>query len=112
LPATEGFPESYADFLRPFTIHRSFLKDKEIGNQLAVRLSAAGTSELQRMLSDHFGTKFGFDHEDTCPQTASYSCSNCFHSGKPVTITTFKEQEIFGPCGQCEADAMWVKVGT
>lgn len=111
LPANDGLPESYAEFLRPVTIHRSFLDESSMSKQLVARLSSAGTALLQAMLSDHFGTKFGFDHEDICPQDANYSCSNCFHSGIEVRIRTFVAEKPFGHCDRCGEDAMWVKIG-
>jgi hypothetical protein len=110
LPEKEGLAESYADFLRPVTIHRSFLDESGISKQLVARLSSVGTALLQSMLSAHFGTKFGFDHEDMCPQDGNYSCSNCFHSGIQVKIKLFVVDKPFGHCEKCGEDAMWIKL--
>jgi hypothetical protein len=110
LPAKGELEESFADFTKIVPIHRSFLDDKTIPGQLVVRLSSIGTIALQRMLSNHFGTKFGFDHKDECPQTGTYSCSSCFHLGMHVFIKKFDAGLPFGSCDQCGELAMWVKI--
>jgi hypothetical protein len=111
LPATQGgLTASFADFTKLVPVHRSFFDEKKIASQLLVPLSSMGTAALQQMLSNHFGTRFGFDHEDICPQTGTYSCSNCAHSGMQVSIRTFADGKSFGPCEQCGEDAMWIKI--
>ena len=110
LPAKDGLRESYADLLRLVPIHRTFFPAENLGGLLLARLSSAGMAALQHTLSDHFGTKFGFDHEDDCPQTGQYSCSNCFHSGMKTQTKRFEAGKPFGPCPGCEDDAAWVKL--
>ena len=110
LPAGKDFKESFADFTKIVAIHRSFFDDSKIASVLLARLSSVGTASLQKMLSNHFGTRFGFDHKDECPQTGTYSCSTCFHAGMHVLIKKFTGGVSFGPCSQCGEDAMWVKI--
>ncbi len=111
LPAKKDLAESYADLLRIEPVHRSFFVAAILQTNLAARLSAVGTGALLMALSDHFGQRFGFDHEDTCPQAGDYSCSNCFYAGLPVEKKTFPAAQAFGPCEKCGENAAWVKTG-
>jgi hypothetical protein len=110
LPAKDGLAESYADLLLLTPVHRSFFPTEAIGQVLVARLSSAGMMALQHTMSAHFGTKFGFDHEDVCTQTGRYSCSNCFHSGMATQTRTVQAQQPFSLCPACAEDAMWVKL--
>jgi hypothetical protein len=110
LPETSGFPESYADLLVLTPIHRTFFADELIASQLVVRLSEVGQMALQHAMSDHFGTKFGFDQHDMCTQGGRYSCSNCFHSGNEVKVRTMAENRPFGTCEGCGEEAAWIKL--
>ena len=110
LPAKDGFRESYADLLHVTPIHRTFFPENSIGGVLLVRLSSAGMNALQQTISVHFGIKFGFDHEDECPQSGYYSCSNCFHSGMQQQKKNFEAKKPFGPCAVCGENASWVKM--
>jgi hypothetical protein len=65
---------------------------------------------LQQALSLHFGTQFGFDHEDECPQTGQYSCSNCFHSAMKLQTKRLEAGKPFGVCAGCDEDAAWIKL--
>lgn len=109
LPAKNGLRESYADLLKLVPIHRTFFPSENIGVLLA-RLSSVGMDALQQALSAHFGTKFGFDHEDVCPQRGQYSCSNCFHSGMKLQTKIVEAGRPFGVCPACDDDAAWVKL--
>lgn len=110
LPPQTGLAESYADLLRLEPIHRSFFEIQDMQVQLVARLSSTASDTLQMALSQHFGTQFGFDCNDTCPQTGEYSCSNCFHEGLKVEKITFYAQKSFGPCKLCNEAAAWVKM--
>jgi hypothetical protein len=112
LPAFGSMKESYADFLMLAPIHRSFFDPATVAEQVVARLSPSGAASLQRMLSDHFGTRYGFDHEDECAQDGLYSCSNCFHSGMTVKMRKVTAGNVFGQCEQCSEDAMWVRVSS
>jgi hypothetical protein len=112
LPGKGSLSESFADLSQMLPLHRSFFDDDTLKTSLVVRLSAAGTAALQSTLSDFYGTKFGFAPEDRCPQTARYACSTCFHSGQPTPLAlNVQEGNLFGDCGLCGPQALWVKVG-
>jgi hypothetical protein len=110
LPGFAGLRESYANFMLITYLHRSFLDDGEISEKLLTRLSSPAASGLQMKLAEHFGMKFGFDHEDLCPQDGLYSCSNCFHSGNPTNHVTFRAGSAFGACPRCGENAAFVKM--
>jgi hypothetical protein len=112
LPKHESnLPESFADLTQMLPLHQSFFDKETIENRLAARLSAVATSALQFALSDFYGTKFGFSHKDTCPQTGPYSCSNCFYSGQPRPLSrNVATGDRFGNCDQCGEQAIWVKI--
>jgi hypothetical protein len=110
LPAKDGLRESYADLLRLVPIHRTFFPAENIGGVLLARLSSVGTDSLQQALSAHFGTKFGFDHQNIVPQKGQYSCSNCFYSGMKLQTKMFEAGRPFGVCPACDEDATWVKL--
>jgi len=110
LPMKDGLRESYADLFRLVPIHRTFFPAESIQGVLLARLSSVGMNALQQTLSTHFGTKFGFDHQDECPQAGYYSCSNCFHSGMKVQTKNFGASKPFGPCPGCDEHAAWVKM--
>jgi hypothetical protein len=69
LPPVSAMEESFADFLKMTSIHRSFLT--KVSEQLVARLSSVGTMALQHQISNHFGTQFGYDQADKCPQKGS-----------------------------------------
>ena len=107
----EKLPESIADLSQITHLHRSFFDDETLRSNLAVRLSARGTIEFQKCLSDFYGTKFGFAPADRCPQTARYACSSCFHSGSPTfQPRNITEGELFGTCAVCGDHALWIKL--
>jgi hypothetical protein len=112
LPAKDPqLPESIADLSQMMTLHRSFFDDETLCTNLVARLSSAGTAALQSVLSDFYGTKFGFAPEDRCPQTAHYACSACFHAGQPTPRSRdVNEGEQFGGCGLCGENTLWVKL--
>jgi hypothetical protein len=112
LPAKDGLAESYADLLMLTPIHRSFFPDDKIEGNLVARLSESAMAMLQHCMSNHFGTQFGFDHEDVCPEGKGgrYSCSNCFHAGRNVQAKDCPAQQPFGHCPGCGEDAAWIKV--
>jgi hypothetical protein len=110
LPPTSHMGESIVDLLMMTYMHRSFLADNDVRNQLIARLSPYGTMRLQMQLTEHFGTKFGYDHEDSCPSTGLYSCSACFHAGREISKIEFTKGEVFGHCSVCGDDAKFVKV--
>lgn len=111
LPPRDGLAESFADLSQMLPVHWSFFGDKPSANDFIARLSSFGTAELQNLLSDFYGTIFGFSHEDKCPQTATYACSKCFHSGQTeIARKAFVAGEIFGVCPNCASDATWVKI--
>lgn len=110
LPAKDGMRESYSDLLRLVPIHRTFFPVASIAGILLARLSSSATAALQHALSLHFGKQFGFDHEDICPQTGQYSCSNCFHSGMKLQTKMSEAGRPFGVCQGCDEDAAWVKM--
>lgn len=111
LPATNSMPEGLADLLKMTSIHRSFLSDDRVGEQLIARLSALGTMRLQQKLAHHFGTQFGYDHEDICPKDGVYSCSACFHSGREISRVKYASGTVFGKCKVCGELAAFVHVG-
>jgi hypothetical protein len=110
LPVKGGLRESYADLFRLVPIHRTFFPAESIQGVLLTRLSSVGMDALQQTLSTHFGAKFGFDHEDSCPQAGTYSCSNCFHSGMKLQTNRFDANIPFGFCPGCDDHASWVKM--
>jgi hypothetical protein len=111
LPATNGMSESFADILMATSIHRSFLNDNSVRDQLVARLSPLGTMQLQMQLAEHFGTQFGYDFEDHCPKDGWYSCSACFHAGRNTNKRRFTVGQPFGDCSICGDEAKFVKVG-
>jgi hypothetical protein len=111
LPPTNGMTESFADFLLATSIHRSFLDENSVKDQLVARLSSLGTMRLQMKLSGHFGTQFGYDFEDICPKDGWYSCSACFHAGQKTEKLHFGAGEPFGKCSICGEQAAFVRVG-
>jgi hypothetical protein len=110
LPAARGLAESYADLLLLTPIHRSFFPIDNMETRVAVRLSSRGIAAVQHAMSKHFGTQFGFDFEDICPQEGPYACSNCFHKGTPTQPRNFAADRAFGVCERCGEDAAWVKL--
>ena|ERR1700733_14565204 len=110
LPATSGMGESFADFQMATYLHRSFLDDDSVKNQLMARLSPSGTMRLQMKLSEHFGMQFGYDYEDTCPKDGWYSCSACFHGGRSTEKRQFYAGRAFGLCSICGEEAAFVHV--
>ena len=111
LPATKDMKEAVADLLMITYLHRKFLNDDNVKSQLVARLSSYGNMRLQQQLATHFGTKFGYDYEDLCPATGTYSCSACFHAGRNVSRINRVEGNPFGPCGVCGEHAAFIKVG-
>lgn len=104
-------PESFADLSQMIPIHRTFFEKDSLQGHLAARLSGEGTHGLQAALSNFYGTQFGFAPPDTCPQTARYACSACFHSGKAEPYSReVRKGETFGDCGMCRGQALWVKM--
>jgi hypothetical protein len=103
--------ESFADFLLSTYIHRSFLEDDKVKEQLVARLSPLATMRLQMKLSAHYGSQFGYDFEDSCPKSGWYSCSACFHSGRTVEKRQFNAGQAFGQCLLCGDQAKFVQVG-
>jgi len=112
LPAKNPkLPESFADLTQIASLHRSFFDAVSLGKNLAARLSSLGTASLQKLLSDFYGTKFGFVTTDTCPQTARYSCSSCFYAGQRIAAPrNIVEGTAFGDCDKCGGNALWVKM--
>ncbi|HTR47425.1 MAG TPA: hypothetical protein VMM16_08585 [Verrucomicrobiae bacterium] len=110
-PKVPALPESYSDLSQMLPLHRSFFDDATLRERLIARLSGAGTIAFQRSLSEFYGTKFGFAPEDTCPQSGRYACSACFHSGQPKPYSRLVDQgKVFGDCGMCRENALWVRV--
>ena len=93
-------------------LHRSFFDEETLRASLLARLSSLGTVALQKLISDFYGTKFGFVATDNCPQTARYACASCFFSGRQECQSrTVTELEVFGECPLCgEGAVLWVKV--
>jgi hypothetical protein len=110
LPEKESLPESYADLLVLTPVHRTFFPTERIPTHRVAKLSNVGTMALQHDMSEHFGTQFGFDHEDECTQAGRYACSNCFHSGMGANAKNMAANQPFGPCDRCGEDAAWVKL--
>lgn len=111
LPSWKGLPESFADLSQMLPVHWSFFGDKPSADELIARLSSYGTSGLQNLLSDFYGTVFGFVYEDECPQTATYACSTCLYSGQmTITRRTIIASQKFGECQNCGTRAVWVKI--
>jgi hypothetical protein len=111
LPPRDGFAESFADLGQMLPVHWSFLGEKPTPAGLIARLSSQGTACLQALLSDFYGTIFGFSHEDKCPQTATYVCSKCFYTGQTeITRKIIIASEIFGECPKCGKAVTWVKI--
>lgn len=112
LPAKNpNMPESFADLTQIASLHRSFFDAETLEKRLIARLSSLGTASLQKLLSDFYGTKFGFVATDVCPQTARYSCSSCFYAGQPtIPPRDVAEGAAFGDCDLCGANALWVKI--
>ena len=87
LPANvPKLPESFADLTQMLPLHQSFFDEETLSTKLDARLSATGTSALQAALSNFYGTKFGFNEADICPQKGRYACSTCFYSGQPTHL--------------------------
>ena len=97
LPEGKRIQESLVDLLMMTYIHRNFLQDGNVRDQLVARLSPFGTMRLQMQLAEHFGTKFGYDHEDACPSSGNYSCSACFHAGRATSKREFVVGYPFWP---------------
>lgn len=111
LPEAPRLPESFADLSQIIPIHRTFFDEASRRQHLAARLSSEGTHAFQSALSNFYGTQFGFVPPDTCPQTARYACSACFHSGRTEPFSReVRQGEIFGDCGMCREHALWVKM--
>ena len=109
-PEADALPECFADFQKITAIHRSFFPSASLAGKLRVRLTSRAMKELQFGLAGHFGTRFGFDHEDLCPQDGVYRCSTCFHSGKVVMDVRVRAGVPFGACVHCGEDAAFVKI--
>lgn len=130
LAAQEPIAEGFADLTHLMPVHWSFFGDQPSTNlkepraedpakrksRFAKRLSELSKSKLQEVLSDSYGTIFGFDHEDVCPQAGDYACSRCFYTGShEITRKTFTEQDVdartpFGRCERCGDITTWVKM--
>jgi hypothetical protein len=103
--------ESFADLSQMVPLHRTFFDKETLRTNLVARLSAEGTTAFQVSLSNFYGVKFGFSPEDKCPQSARYACSACFHSGRKEPYSReFREGDLFGDCGHCREDAIWVRM--
>jgi len=110
-PVIGSFPESFADLTQMVPLHRSFFNEEVLQKTLCVRLSSQGTFAFQKSLSDYYGMAFGFAAADQCPQTARYSCSSCFSSGKAtITSRVVDEGRNFGTCDACGDRTLWLKV--
>lgn len=110
LPEKDDFPESFADLSHMLPVHWTFFGEPSMTN-LVARLSSYGTSCLQNLLSDFYGTVFGFSYQDQCPQTGVYSCSKCFYMNKAtITRKTVTASETFGECTNCGTGVTWVKM--
>lgn len=106
-----GLPESFADMSQMVPVHRSFFDNDTLRRGLVARLSSLGTLALQKSLSNFYGVKFGFSHEDKCPQTGRYACASCFHAGQSTPYSReFDAGNLFGYCGSCREEALWVKL--
>ncbi|HEY1649440.1 MAG TPA: hypothetical protein VGF96_15770 [Terracidiphilus sp.] len=111
LPERGELRESFADFFRMTTIHRSLFPGREeIAKSLVSRLSSVGQSTLQLSLAHHFGQGFGFDHQNVVPQDGWYNCSNCFYQGMDTVRRRYLKGQTFGLCSKCGEDAQYVKV--
>ncbi len=112
LPALEpGLPEAFADMTMLVPLHRSFFDEEVLRTKLVARLSSEGSAALQKSLSEYYGARFGFAWKDTCPQTATYACAACFHSGiETPQRKGMVEKTVFGPCERCGEAALWVKL--
>ena len=110
LPETKGMRESFAELLMMTYMHRKFLDDDNVRELLIARLSSFGTMRLQMQLAEHFGTKFGYDFQDTSPAAGLYSCSACFHAGREISKREFVKGVVFGLCPVCGEGAKFVKV--
>ena len=110
LPETNNLQESYADLLALTPIHRTFFPTDKIATHRVAKLSSEGTMALQQTMSEHFGTQFGFDHEDKCTQAGRYRCSTCFHVGNSVSLKNMLANRPFGTCEGCGEEAAWVKM--
>ena len=112
LPAKDPvLSESYADLSQMLPLHSTFFDEATLREKLIARLSGVGTISFQRLLSEFFGTRFGFAPEDTCPQSGRYACSACFHSGQPEPYSRLVDEgNRFGDCGMCRENALWVRV--
>jgi hypothetical protein len=111
LPEKDGLPESFADLSQMLPVHWTFFGEKPASSELVARLSSYGSSSLQELLSDFYGTVFGFSHGDECPQTATYACSKCFYTGRStVTQKKVNVLEFFGQCQNCGVSVTWVKM--
>lgn len=111
LPEKDGLPESFADLSQMLPVHWTFFGEKPSSSELVARLSSYGTSCLQELLSDFYGTVFGFSHQDECPQTANYACSKCFYLGhSAIARKKVNVNEFFGECPNCGVSATWIKM--
>jgi hypothetical protein len=109
-PETALLPECFADLHKITAVHRSFFPSANLDGKLRARLTSRAMKELQFALADHFGTRFGFDHEDICPQDGVYRCSTCFHSGRMVVDVRVTAGVPFGACVYCGDNAAFVKI--
>ena len=106
-----NLPESYVDLSHMLSLHRTFFDEETLRANFVARLSSEGTIAFQGTLSNFYGTRFGFASKDTCPQTGRYACSACFHAGREEPYSReFKEGNVFGDCGNCREEALWVKM--
>lgn len=104
-------PESFADLSQVVPLHRSFFELENLGVGLVARLSPGANIVLQSSLSNFYGIKFGFTRQDSCPQKGRYACSACFHAGKSAPYSReFEAGMLFGECGFCREQALWVKM--
>jgi hypothetical protein len=106
-----NLPESFADLSQMASLHRTFFDEEILRDNFVARLSGEGTAAFQGSLSSFYGVSFGFASHDTCPQNGRYACSSCFHAGKNEPYSReVSAGNIFGDCGFCREDAMWVKM--
>jgi hypothetical protein len=111
LPENGDLPESYADLSVMVPFHRTFFEVELLRTNLLGRLSAEGTLRLQTSLSNFYGIKFGFSPPDSCPQSGTYACSTCFHSGVAAPLRKeMKRGDYFGVCLACKEEAIWVQL--
>jgi hypothetical protein len=85
LPATDNFPESFADFTHITSIDASYLRI----DQVKVRLSTRGNADFMNFLSDYFAKPFGWNRRDAVAEAGNYCCAHCF-----FTAATISKQAI------------------